>query len=197
MPVRREGPGARIVAAVRPPVIASFLCRGPVLRWRRSRLQDSTIPIFFFRVSARARPERQRSLRRRDQPWSLVFYEAPHRVVRCRKIWRILGPRQVVIAREPTKVFETIASLPLLGQPIGCARTATGSGEFVLVVSGRSRFARRRRASGCSACCSTTACRWSGSQTRRRDHRFRPQGALRRALALRALNSDPAARVVA
>ena len=43
----------------------------------------------------------------RDQSATLVFYEAPHRILETRSdIERILGPRPVVVARELTKLHE-------------------------------------------------------------------------------------------
>jgi 16S rRNA (cytidine1402-2'-O)-methyltransferase len=43
----------------------------------------------------------------RDQPATLVFYEAPHRIIETlADVERILGPRPVVIARELTKLHE-------------------------------------------------------------------------------------------
>lgn len=42
-----------------------------------------------------------------DQPVTLVFYEAPHRVLEALEaIEQVLGPRPVVVARELTKVHE-------------------------------------------------------------------------------------------
>jgi 16S rRNA (cytidine1402-2'-O)-methyltransferase len=41
------------------------------------------------------------------EPATLIFYEAPHRIVETLEtIERVLGPRQVVVAREITKVHE-------------------------------------------------------------------------------------------
>lgn len=70
-------------------------------------------------------------------PAALVFYEAPHRVrATLRELAPALGAsRTVVIARELTKIHETIATMPL-----GDAAAWVGAdaqrerGEFVLVV---------------------------------------------------------------
>jgi 16S rRNA (cytidine1402-2'-O)-methyltransferase len=43
----------------------------------------------------------------RDETATLLFYEAPHRIVETlRDVERVLGPRPVVVARELTKVHE-------------------------------------------------------------------------------------------
>ena len=47
-------------------------------------------------------------------PWAIALFEAPHRVARTLgDLHAALGERDVVIARELTKRFETIARVPL------------------------------------------------------------------------------------
>lgn len=70
---------------------------------------------------------------------ALVFYEAPHRILdSVDDLAAVLpGERTIVIARELTKVFESIASLPLHGAPAWMRADANRQrGEFVLIVSG-------------------------------------------------------------
>ena len=45
-----------------------------------------------------------------EHPYTLVFYEAPHRIIECIADLRTVfgGERQVVLAREVTKLFENI-----------------------------------------------------------------------------------------
>ena len=45
-----------------------------------------------------------------EHPYTLVFYEAPHRIIECIADLRMVfgGERQVVLAREVTKLFENI-----------------------------------------------------------------------------------------
>jgi 16S rRNA (cytidine1402-2'-O)-methyltransferase len=69
---------------------------------------------------------------------ALVFYEAPHRVSETvAELAAWLEPqRDIVIARELTKVFEQIARMPLAQAPAWLAADANRQrGEFVLVVS--------------------------------------------------------------
>lgn len=72
-------------------------------------------------------------------PFTLVFYEAPHRVVAClQDMDETLGSaRRVVIARELTKVFETFHTCEL-GQAAPWIQEDENRsrGEFVLIVEG-------------------------------------------------------------
>ncbi|MGE5171389.1 MAG: 16S rRNA (cytidine(1402)-2'-O)-methyltransferase [Rudaea sp.] len=70
-------------------------------------------------------------------PVALVFYEAPHRVeATVTELARTLDPqRSITIARELTKTFETIASMPLAHAAAWLAADANRArGEFVLIV---------------------------------------------------------------
>lgn len=67
----------------------------------------------FLPAKSAARCERLRDLA--AEPRTLIFYEAPHRILEClQDMVSTLGPlRQAVLARELTKTFETIRRLPL------------------------------------------------------------------------------------
>jgi 16S rRNA (cytidine1402-2'-O)-methyltransferase len=70
-------------------------------------------------------------------PVALVFYEAPHRIVATVEALAaaLEARRTVVIAREITKAFETIASMPLATARAWLDEDANRArGEFVLVV---------------------------------------------------------------
>ena len=84
--------------------------------------------------------ERRRALTAlRAVPYAIVFYEAPHRIrAALADLAEMLGPdRRVVIARELTKLFETIHACAL-GEAAGwiAADDHRALGEFVLVVEG-------------------------------------------------------------
>nr|MBP8310778.1 16S rRNA (cytidine(1402)-2'-O)-methyltransferase [Burkholderiaceae bacterium] len=69
---------------------------------------------------------------------ALVFYEAPHRVTETvAELAELLEPqREIVIARELTKLFEQIERMPLGAATAWLAADANRQrGEFVLVVS--------------------------------------------------------------
>ena len=75
----------------------------------------------------------------RDQACTLVFYEAPHRIVECvADLCAVLGgERQIVLAREITKLFETIHACPLRDAGAWLESDSNRQrGEFVVLVSG-------------------------------------------------------------
>lgn len=94
----------------------------------------------------RTKPARQSRLQELcAEPRTLVFYEAPHRLnATVRDMFHVLGSeRQVVLARELTKRFESTVSgtleelLQAIGEEADLAR-----GELVLVVAGAPAFER-------------------------------------------------------
>jgi 16S rRNA (cytidine1402-2'-O)-methyltransferase len=70
-----------------------------------------------------------------DEPATIIFYEAPHRILEALEaIEQVMGPRPIVVARELTKVHEEF----LRGTPAE-VRTALASrdaikGEFTLLI---------------------------------------------------------------
>jgi 16S rRNA (cytidine1402-2'-O)-methyltransferase len=72
-------------------------------------------------------------------PWAIALFESPHRIAATlRDLHATLGDRDVVICRELTKRFETIARVPLAGALEWVRADENRSrGEFVLVVEGR------------------------------------------------------------
>src|SRR5690606_13608454 len=87
-----------------------------------------------------ARQSLLRSLQQETR--TLIFYEAPHRVLETvQDMCAVFGPdREVVMAREITKTFETIKSAPVaeLAQWIA-ADTNQTRGEIVLLVHGAAK----------------------------------------------------------
>jgi len=81
----------------------------------------------------------------REQTATLVFYEAPHRIVECvDDLLTVFGPdRQIVLARELTKTFEQIHRCPLGEAPAWLAADGNHQrGEFVLLVAGAPEAAK-------------------------------------------------------
>lgn len=75
----------------------------------------------------------------RALPMPILFYESPHRIVECiADLETVLGPeRRLLIAREVTKLFETIHECALGEASAWLAADANRQrGEFVLLVSG-------------------------------------------------------------
>ena len=74
-------------------------------------------------------------------PFTLVFYEAPHRILECVADLRTVfgGERQIVLAREITKMFESIHRCTLAEAMDWLNGDHNRQrGEFVLLVSGAS-----------------------------------------------------------
>jgi len=73
-------------------------------------------------------------------PWAIALFESPHRIEETlADLHAALGDRDVVVCRELTKRFETIARVPLASAVEWVRADENRSrGEFVLVVEGRS-----------------------------------------------------------
>jgi 16S rRNA (cytidine1402-2'-O)-methyltransferase len=72
-------------------------------------------------------------------PYTLVFYEAPHRILECvADLCAVLGGgRQIVLAREVSKLFETIHACRLSDAEAWLLSDSNQQrGEFVVLVSG-------------------------------------------------------------
>ena len=91
----------------------------------------------FLPAKAHARRQRIEALAAEQRTWML--YEAPHRLLECLEdMHELLGAeRQVVLARELTKTFETIKGAPL-AELVEWVRSDPDQqrGECVLVVEG-------------------------------------------------------------
>lgn len=91
----------------------------------------------FLPAKTKARQERLNELR--QEPRTVVFYESPHRILDSLAdiVTCLGGERELVLARELTKTFETIQSLPaqeLLDWVKADANQQKG--EMVLMVAG-------------------------------------------------------------
>ena len=95
--------------------------------------------VFAGFLPAKGSERKERLAELAASPWAIVLYEAPHRVARTlADLHAALGERDVVIARELTKKFETIARVPLAEASAWVeADDDRRRGEFVLVVEGR------------------------------------------------------------
>jgi len=133
-------PGARAVAAVRAAGYPVIPLPGPNAAAAVLSAGGLDYPHFLFvgflpnkRTARRQQIEALRSISA-----TLVFYEAPHRIVdTVADLAEMLEPaRTLVIARELTKLFEQIAAVPLAEAPAWLAADPNRQrGEFVLLVS--------------------------------------------------------------
>lgn len=133
-------PGARIVAAVRAAGGKVVPLPGPcaaVTALSAAGLPDAQF-LFYGFLPSKSGQRRQVLENLRQQACALVFYEAPHRVLgTVEDMAQVLGERTLVVARELTKLFENIDSLPLTAAREWFAADANRQrGEFVLIVSG-------------------------------------------------------------
>ena len=133
-------PGARIVAAVRAGGGKVVPLPGPCAATTALSAGGLTEPHFLFYgfLPAKAGQRRQAISELREQPYTLVFYEAPHRILETvADLAEGLGERTLVIARELTKLFESIHAGPL-AEALDWLQADPNRqrGEFVLLVSG-------------------------------------------------------------
>jgi len=134
-------PGARLVARVRASGFRIIPLPGACAAVTALSASGLTEPHFLFYGFLPARnKQREDELRTlAGLPYALVFYEAPHRILETvESLVEVLGPgRTLVLARELTKLFETIHSGPM-GEALEWLRADSNRqrGEFVLLVSG-------------------------------------------------------------
>jgi len=135
-------PGARVVRAVRAAGYAVIPVPGPsavIAALMGSGVTSDENPAYAFAGFAPPKTAaRQRWLRSWCAlPAPVVLFESPHRLGAClADLLEVCGPaRMLTIARELTKRFEQIASLPLSQAAEWLAADAhRAQGEFVLIV---------------------------------------------------------------
>jgi 16S rRNA (cytidine1402-2'-O)-methyltransferase len=132
-------PGALVVARARAAGFRVVPIPGPnaaVTALSAAGLPDGPF-LFFGFLPAKSAARRKALAQLRETPHTLVFYEAPHRIVECvEDISAVLGAnRTLVLARELTKMFEEIHRCSSSDAP-GWLRENPDRqrGEFVLIV---------------------------------------------------------------
>lgn len=115
--------------------------------------------IFEGFLPAKAVGRRARLEQVKEEPRTLIFYEAPHRILEClQDMELVFGPeRPALLARELTKTFETLKGLPL-GELREFVESDSNQqrGECVVLVAGWS--APRRRALSAARRCASSIC---------------------------------------
>ena len=94
----------------------------------------------FFGYVPRKTGERDKTIREAaENPYTSIFFESPHRLVKTLEVFStICGDREIVVARELTKMHEEIrrgSAAELLGH----FSTTPPRGEFTLLVRGLGR----------------------------------------------------------
>ena len=134
-------PGAKLVAAVR--AAGHRVIPVPGASALTAALSASGVThdgvVFAGFLPAKGRERRKKLAALAAGPWAIALFEAPHRIVATlADLHAALGERDVVIAREITKKFETIARMPLARAGEWVAADPDRSrGEIVLVIEGR------------------------------------------------------------
>lgn len=132
-------PGTRIVARVRAAGYQVVPLPGACAAVAALSAAGLSAPHFLFYgfLPTKAGQRSQALSELAALPAALVFYEAPHRVIETvQALAAAFGPeRTLVIARELTKLFETIHSLPLGEAAAWLAEDGNRQrGEFVLLL---------------------------------------------------------------
>ncbi len=95
--------------------------------------------IFEGFLPAKAAGRRARLEQVKEEPRTLIFYEAPHRILECLEDMELVfgGERPALLARELTKTFETLKGLPLAELRAFVAGDSNQQrGECVVLVGG-------------------------------------------------------------
>jgi 16S rRNA (cytidine1402-2'-O)-methyltransferase len=134
-------PGARLVARVREAGLSVIPIPGPSALTAALSAAGMSAPHFLFYgfLPSKAAARKAALSALSSLPHTLVFFEAPHRLLpTLEDMAQALGPdRVIVIARELTKVFESFHRCSLARARTWLAEDANRvRGEFVLIVEG-------------------------------------------------------------
>jgi 16S rRNA (cytidine1402-2'-O)-methyltransferase len=134
-------PGYHLVRQVRAAGIAVVPVPGPCALI--AALSAAGLPsdrfIFEGFLPAKAVGRRARLEAVKEEPRTLIFYEAPHRILECLEDMELVfgGERVALLARELTKTFETLNGLPLTELRAWVAGDSNQQrGECVVLVAG-------------------------------------------------------------
>ncbi|HEX5392783.1 MAG TPA: 16S rRNA (cytidine(1402)-2'-O)-methyltransferase [Rhodocyclaceae bacterium] len=133
-------PGAKAVAAVQAAGFSVVPLPGPNAAATALSASGITDDRFLFVgfLSPKTQARRAQIEAVKGVEAALVFYEAPHRITETvADLAALLEPeRELVVARELTKLFEQIVRMPIADAPAWLAADANRQrGEFVLIVS--------------------------------------------------------------
>lgn len=146
-------PGYRLVRAARGAGVRVSPVPGPSALVAALSVAGLASDRFVFEgfLPAKAAARRERLARLAGEPRTLIFYESAHRIAESLDALRAAfgGERPAVLARELTKLFETVldGSLDQLAEAIA-ADANQRRGEFVVLVQGAGDDADARLAEG-------------------------------------------------
>lgn len=134
-------PGAVLVEAVRDAGFRVIPVPGASAAVTALSASGLSSPHFLFYGFLPNKPAARRNVLQAlaEHPYTLVFYEAPHRILECTQdLHAVFGDERVIVfARELTKLFENIHRCNL-GEAMDWLNSDPNNqrGEFVLLVSG-------------------------------------------------------------
>lgn len=89
--------------------------------------------LFYGFLNSKDSKKKNELMLLQDREETIIFYEAPHRIINTLEmLLEVFGDRNICIARELTKKFETIYR----GKISEVIKTISVKGEFVIVVEG-------------------------------------------------------------
>ncbi len=93
--------------------------------------------LFYGFLNAKDGKQKQELLRLKDFPYTLIFYEAPHRIVKTlQNIKEVFGNRKICLAREISKLYEELYR----GTIDEVIKEVEGiKGEIVIVIDGNKK----------------------------------------------------------
>ena len=91
----------------------------------------------FVGFLSRKKGRRRRELEAlKDEPRTMIFFEAPHRLVKMlTDLSEVLGNRNIVLAKEMTKIFEQVVRGPAR-EVLSSLKDTTIKGEYTVIVNG-------------------------------------------------------------
>jgi 16S rRNA (cytidine1402-2'-O)-methyltransferase len=134
-------PGYRLVRELRAAGVAISPIPGPCAAIAALSVAGIASDRFSFEgfLPQKTSARRERLQKLANEPRTLVFYESAHRIEACLVDMQIVfgGAREAVLAREMSKLFETIldGNLAAIAGKIG-ADANQRKGEFVLIIAG-------------------------------------------------------------
>jgi 16S rRNA (cytidine1402-2'-O)-methyltransferase len=92
----------------------------------------------FVGFLSRKKGRRRRELETlKDEVRTMILFEAPHRLVKMlTDLTEVMGNRDIVLAKEMTKMFEQVVRGPA-GEVVSSLKDTTIKGEYTVIVNGR------------------------------------------------------------
>lgn len=137
MPVISD-PGESLVARCVEANIPVFVVPGPTALISALALSGLPSGRFTFEgfLTVNRRNRREHLLSLSDEPRTMIFYEAPHKLRRTLSdMYEVFGDRRIALARELTKIHEEVVRTTL-SEAYKSYKNKEPRGEFVLVIEG-------------------------------------------------------------